>query len=125
MSDDVRYSGERVSGYRITGEHVKELASAFGKNVLVVQPGAASLWVIGTGNKHYEGATTVYATSEQVEELVNEEDHDADGELTAAAAWRIAEEIERRGRNDARASAYTMPHADGFSARVMDEMHND
>jgi hypothetical protein len=125
MSDDIRYQGERVSGYRITGEHVKELASAFGKNVLVVQPGTASLWVIGTGNKHYDGADTVYATSEQVEELANEDDYDSDGELTDAAAWRIAGEIERQGRSGARASAYTMPHSDGFSARVMGEMHND
>jgi hypothetical protein len=125
MSDDVRYQGEQISGYRITGEHVQELANAFGKNVLVVQPGTAFLWVIGTGNKHYEGARTVYATSEQVVELAAEEDYDSEGGLTIEAAWRIAGEIEREGRAAAQASAYTMPYSDGFSARVMNTMHND
>jgi hypothetical protein len=110
----------------ITPEHVKELATLFGENVLVPMPcehpPAGSLWVIGTGNKHYEGARTVYATSEQVQELATDEDYDEDGDLSDAAAERIARELNARNKNDARASAYTMSYADGFSARVMDAM---
>lgn len=113
----------------ITTEHVKELATAFGENVLVPMPcehpPAGSLWVIGTGNKHYEGADTAYATSEQVQELAQEADYDSDGELSDAAAERITQELNGRDHNDARSSAYTMSYADGFSARVIRAMHND
>ncbi|MEU6362183.1 hypothetical protein [Streptomyces albidoflavus] len=114
---------------RITADHVKELATLFGETVLVPMPEKAGppadLWVISTGNKHYDGAATVYATGEQVEEMITDADYDEDGSLTDAAAWRIADELNDRDRNDARASAYTLQYADGFTGRVMDAMRAD
>jgi hypothetical protein len=114
---------------KITADHVRELATLHGKNVLVEEPcahpPAGGLWVIEVGNKHYEGSDTVYATSEQVDELVEDADFDEDGDLKPEAAERIAQELNSRPTSDARASAYTMPHSDGFTARVMREMHTD
>lgn len=113
----------------ITSEHVKELASLFGENVLVPMPcehpPAGSLWVISTSNKHYEGAGAVYATSEQVADLASDYDgnaYDANGELTDEAASEIARELASIGRAPAIESAKGMPHPEGYSARVMREL---
>lgn len=114
---------------KITSEHVKELASLFGENVLVPMPcehpPVGSLWVISTSNKHYEGAPTVYATSEQVADLASDYDgdaYDANGELTHEAADEIAKELRAIGRTPAIESAKGMSHPEGYSARVMREL---
>jgi hypothetical protein len=126
MSDDnVRYSGDQVSSYEITGDHIKELASLYGDNVLVVQPETASLWVIGTGNQHYDGAHTVYATSRQVANIVKDDYYDTDGQLTDWAAWHIAEVLTRAGQTFAVESALKMTYPEGYTARVMREMEDN
>jgi hypothetical protein len=113
-------------GLEITAEHVKELATAFGDNVLVPMPcehpPAGDLWVIDTANKHYDGWATVYATSEQVTDLAVETDYDEDGELTDEAAERIARKLNEPPREEAQGYARSAGHPDGYTARVMAEV---
>jgi hypothetical protein len=126
MSDDnVRFSGDQVSSYEITGDHIKELASGHGETVLVVQPETASLWVIGTSNQHYDGAETVFATSRQVANIVKDDYFDADDQLTDWAAWHIAGVLTRAGRRFAVESALKMTYPEGYTARVMREMEDN
>ncbi|MFF7198281.1 hypothetical protein ACFZAM_31800 [Streptomyces sp. NPDC008079] len=106
----------------ITAEHVRELATLYGETVLVRMPDSRWFWVIGTGNKHYEGAGTVYATSEQVAEIIDASDYDADGQLTDAGAWRIADILSTRDRSDAVKSACMMKNPTGFSAAALTEL---
>lgn len=109
-----------------TADHVKELAGLFGENVLVPMPcehpPAGSLWVISTGNKHYEGAGTVYATAAQVSDLAQEDDYDEDGDLTDEAAERIRVELIRLGRAAAIESARGLSNPEGFSAKILSEL---
>jgi hypothetical protein len=105
-----------------TAEHVQELATRYGENVLVPQPGAYGLWVIGTGNQHYDGWTTVYATSEQVIDLALPADYDEDGCLTDGAAERIARHLRETPRETAQGYARGMAYPEGYTARVMREL---
>ncbi|MFD7835671.1 hypothetical protein [Streptomyces sp. NPDC059761] len=115
---------------RITTEHIQELASAYGENVLVPMPadypaGDEPLWVIGTENKHYDGAQTVHATSEQVLDLVQgDDDYDEDENLTVAAAERIRQQIIDGDAYAAVDSAKGLKRPKGYTAHVMDEMNN-
>lgn len=114
---------------KITSEHVKELADTFGENVLVPMPcehpPAGSLWVISTENKHYDGAGTVYATSEQVSDLIQENDLDREeGYLTDEGAERIFKELISQGRQAAIESARGMKNPDGYTAKVMSEIRD-
>lgn len=112
----------------ITADHVKELATLYGENVLVPMPcehpPAGSLWVIGTANQHYNGYRTVYATSDQVTDMIAEYGDGAwdDDEVTDFVAETIAIALNALPRADAVASAYTMTYPDGFSGRVATEL---
>lgn len=108
---------------QITADHVKELATLFGETVLVPMPcehpPAGSLWVISTDNKHYEGAETVYATGEQVTDMIPDDEQD---ELTDATAEKIAEHLTFIGRDKGIQYARQLKHPEGYSARVLDEL---
>ncbi|PPS89585.1 hypothetical protein [Streptomyces sp. MH60] len=116
-------------GLTITADHVKELATLFGDNVLVPMPSkhgpAGDLWVISTKNKHYDGWHTVYATVEQVNDMALDTDYDVDGQMTEAAAERIARKLNETPREEARGYARSAGNPEGFSARAMDELHNN
>jgi hypothetical protein len=105
----------------ITADHVKELASLFGDTVLVPQPGVHDLWVISTTNQHYQGAQTVYATGEQVTDLAVESDYDEDGNLTDAAAERIARKLGETPREEAKGYARGMTQNDDGSRRMAED----
>ncbi|MGW9069243.1 hypothetical protein ACWGQT_07335 [Streptomyces yangpuensis] len=117
-------------GRRITTEHIQELATAYGENVLVPMPaehpaGDEPLWVIATENQHYDGAQTVHATSEQVADLIQgDDDYDEDGQLTVAAAERIRQAILDGDEYAAVDSARGLKRPQGYTAHAMDEMNN-
>lgn len=104
---------------KITDVHVKELATLFGPHVLVPwpdkdrQPGG--LWVVAVTSSHYEGADTAYATSEQVAELMTDDDYD-DRTPTQAAVSRVTDILNATPRSEAVASARQMPRPEGYSA---------
>lgn len=85
-----------MSGLEITEEHVQALAAAHGEAVLVKEPGVDRLWVIGTGNRHYLGADSVVATSEQVVEMADESEWVSETELSFEAAQRLSHELTER-----------------------------
>jgi hypothetical protein len=98
----------------ITADHVRELADLAGKNVLVKQADrfGGDLWVIGCGNRHYGGADTALATSNQVEDLLRPEDWDG-LDLKQEAAERVARKLMELGQGAAYRSAADMPNAGG------------
>lgn len=73
----------------ITAEHVRDLVDGFGSSNLVLYPSRSELFI--RDKRDPEGVVLVDA--DDVRDLLNESDYDEDGDITEAAADRIAVEL--------------------------------